>query len=295
VVSDQAPEISVVLPAHNEVSLLGSTVTNLITGLGRRRLDFEVVIVENGSTDGTLRLARLLAAQLPELRVLALPVANYGAALRAGLASARGRYVVDFDVDYYELAFLDHALDLLRAGRTSLVVASKRAPGSKDRRPLRRRLLTLAFSSASRRLLGMAVSDAHGMKALHRVLLEPIADACVTRGSLYDVELVVRAERAHLGVEEVPAVVAERRPPRSALWRRSLESLVGLVRLRLVLGPATEGRPSSPPLRRSARATRPLMPRAAVLKTRAGAAIRRLPEPFRRAARSRGGGGGAGC
>ena len=294
-VSDRAPELSVVLPAHNEVSLLGSTVTNLITGLTRRGLSFELVVVENGSTDGTLRLARLLAAQLPELRVLALPVANYGAALRAGFASARGTYVVDFDVDYYDLAFLDRALDSLRSGGAALVVASKRAPGSRDRRPLRRRLLTLAFTSASRRILGMEVSDAHGMKALSKEQLATLAESCVTRGSLYDVELVVRAERARLGVEEVPAVVAERRPPRSPLWRRSLESLAGLVRLRLVLGPAATDQDRgaadrSGPGRAGGRGAR------SPLSRRPATAAGRLLDVLRRAAaRSRGGGSAAGC
>ena len=88
-VSDQRSErsrvaLSIVLPAYNEVGLLGSTVTNLITGLDDRGVDYEILIVENGSTDGTLRLARMLAAQLAPVRLLSLPTPNYGAALYAG-------------------------------------------------------------------------------------------------------------------------------------------------------------------------------------------------------------------
>src|SRR5580658_6469072 len=97
------PEYSFVLPAHNEIGLLGSTITNLVTGLDSRGIRYEILVVENGSADGTLRLARLLAAQIEAIRVLTLPRGNYGAALRAGFRAARGEIVVNFDVDYYDL------------------------------------------------------------------------------------------------------------------------------------------------------------------------------------------------
>ncbi|MHB1783387.1 MAG: glycosyltransferase [Acidimicrobiales bacterium] len=230
------PLLSVVVPAHNEVSLLGSTVTNLATGLAARSLAAEIIVVENGSRDGTLRLARLLASQIPELRVLSLPTANYGAALAAGFAAARGDVVVNVDVDYYDLAFVDVALEAIRAGRADVVLASKRVAGSRDRRPVVRRVLTLGFVAASRLLIGIKVSDAHGMKALDRAALATVVAACVMRGSLFDVEMVLRAERAGLVTAEIPAVVAERRPPRTPVWRRGVESLAGLIVLRLRLG-----------------------------------------------------------
>jgi glycosyltransferase involved in cell wall biosynthesis len=230
-----APEVSIVLPAHNEVALLGSTVTNLLTGLDARRITYEIVIVENGSNDGTLQLARVLAAQLPALRVLTLPRGDYGAALAAGFAAATGTYVVNFDVDYYDLAFFDTALEELQAKSADIVVASKRAPGATDRRPLLRRLLTAGFSGLLRAGVGLTVSDAHGMKAMRRSSVAPLVAHCRLRGSLFDVELVVRAGRADLLTAEVPAVVAERRPPRSSLLQRSAESGLGVLRLRRIL------------------------------------------------------------
>lgn len=229
------PLLSVVVPAHNEVSLLGSTVTNLATGLAARSLAAEIIVVENGSRDGTLRLARLLASQIPELRVLSLPTGNYGAALAAGFAAARGDVVVNVDVDYYDLAFVDVALDAIRGDRADVVLASKRVAGSRDRRPVARRVLTFGFAGASRLLLGMKVSDAHGMKALDRATIAPVVGSCVMSGSLFDVEMVVRAERAGLVAVEIPATVAERRPPRTPVWRRSIESLAGICRLRVRL------------------------------------------------------------
>ncbi|HVC25401.1 MAG TPA: glycosyltransferase family 2 protein [Acidimicrobiales bacterium] len=227
--------LSVVLPAHNEITLLGSTVTTLGTGLDARGVDYEIIVVENGSRDGTLRLARLLAVQIERVRVLALPVGDYGAALASGFAAARGRYVVNVDVDYYDLAFVDAALAALESGAADLVLASKRAPGARDRRPVVRRFLTFGFANASRVLVGLEVSDAHGMKAMRREALGPIVDRCVMHRSVFDVEMVVRAAAAGIHAREIPASVVERRAPRTPVGRRTVESLLGLVRLRWVL------------------------------------------------------------
>ncbi len=234
------PELSVILPTHNEVVLIGSTITTLVSGLERRGRSFEIVVVENGSTDGTLRLARVLAAQFAPVRVLSLATGNYGAALAAGFRDARGAVIVSFDVDYYDLGFLDGALHLLDAGDADLVLASKRAPGALDRRPVARRILTAGFTAATRRLLGLDVTDAHGIKAMDATAVVPLIEQTVLRGSLFDVELVLRASRAGLAVVELPATVRERRPPRTSVARRTVESAVGLVRLRLLVGTRRE-------------------------------------------------------
>jgi glycosyltransferase involved in cell wall biosynthesis len=221
-----------VLPAHNEVGLLGATVTTLVTGLEERGLSFEIIVVENGSSDGTLRLARTLAAQLEQVRVLSIPVSDYGAALATGFAAARGDLVASFDVDYYDLGFLDAARALLMDGQADLVLASKRAPGAEDRRPLLRRLLTAGFTRALRLGLGLKVSDAHGMKVFSAPGLAPVLAKCEMRGSLFDVEIALRAAEAGLRIAELPAQVIERRPARTPLLGRVLESATGIITLR---------------------------------------------------------------
>ena len=225
------------LPARNEVMLIGSTITNLVAGLDQRGRPFEIVVVENGSTDGTLRLARVLAAQLPNVRVLSLPSPDYGAALAAGFQDALGATIASFDVDYYDLAFLDAALALIDSGKADLVLASKRAVGAQDRRPVVRRILTAGFMAGLHRVVGLEVTDVHGPKVMSASAVVPLIEKTVLRGSLFDVELVVRAGRAGLSVRELPTTVRERRPPRTSVARRTVECLVGILRLRLILGP----------------------------------------------------------
>ncbi|MDA8037616.1 MAG: glycosyltransferase family 2 protein [Actinomycetota bacterium] len=229
------PLVSVVLPAHNEADLLEQSVAELVKGLSDRGEPFELIIVENGSSDTTAALARRLEADLCGVRALSLPVADYGRAVARGFEEAAAPAIVLFDVDYFDLGFLDEALRTLRDGTAGIVLASKRAPGADDRRPARRRLLTAGFTAAMRLLLGIPVSDAHGMKAISKEHCAPLVGRCSMGGSLFDVELVLRASRAGVPIIELPAQVSERRPPRTPLTRRSLESAVGLLKLRKLI------------------------------------------------------------
>lgn len=231
----EAIEVSVILPAYNEVATLGATVTTLVTALEERGVAYEIIVVENGSSDGTLRLARMLAAQLPQVRVLTLPIGDYGAALAAGFAAARGEFVVSFDVDYYDIGFLDKSIQLLKGREADVVVASKRAPGSQDHRSGLRRAGTTVFTSILRHGFALPVSDAHGMKAFLRAPLAPIAASCKTTESLFDVEMVIRAAQAGLRVIEVPTVVQETRPARTAFLGRAVQASLGLLTLQRAL------------------------------------------------------------
>jgi glycosyltransferase involved in cell wall biosynthesis len=226
--------LSVVMPAHNEAAYLESAVREVDEGLRARGHDLEVLVVENGSTDDTLAVARRLADALADVRVLSRPVADYGAALREGMLAARGELLVTFDVDYYDLTFVDSALELLTgtAPTPAIVVGSKRAPGARDERPWLRRLVTTVFSTLLRLVFSLSVSDTHGMKAMRRAPVAPILEQCRFRTDLFDTELVIRTERAGLEVAELPVTAQERRPSRTPIWRRVPRTLVGMIVLR---------------------------------------------------------------
>jgi glycosyltransferase involved in cell wall biosynthesis len=224
------------MPAYNEAELLELSVKEVAEGLRGRGEPFEVIVVENGSRDATPEIADHLAASTAEVVTLHLDVADYGAALRAGLLAAEGDIVVNFDVDYYDLGFVADALARLAADdHPAIVVGSKRAAGARDERSLLRRLVTGVFSAVMRYGFGLRVSDTHGMKAMRREVVVPFARACHNGTDLFDTELILRAERAGLVAVELPVVVVERRPSRSPIWQRVPRTLWGLLRLRLQL------------------------------------------------------------
>jgi glycosyltransferase involved in cell wall biosynthesis len=231
-----APHVSVVMPAYNEADILETSVKEVVTGLRERGESFEVLIVENGSTDRTLVIAQEVASQLPEVHVEQSPVADYGRALRHGLLAATGDAVVNFDVDYFDLDFLDAAVArVLSAGGPAIVVGSKRAEGAKDTRVPLRKLATWIFSTILRVGFGLKVSDTHGMKAMRRAAVTPYAEQCFSGQDLFDTELILRVERAGFGTGEIPVAVHELRPARSSFLSRVPRTLRGLCKLRLAL------------------------------------------------------------
>jgi glycosyltransferase involved in cell wall biosynthesis len=225
--------LTIVLPAYNEAAFLRSTVEIVRDGLTAAGEPFEIVIVENGSTDDTPGVLAALAGALPEVRACHLAEPDYGGALREGILAATGDLVVIFDVDYYDLAFLAAATTWIRsANGPAIVVGSKRGEGALDQRPWHRRAITATFALVLRVTFGAGIPDTHGVKVLDRAAVGALVHRCRHRKDLFDSELILRAQRAGLAVGFLPVEVHEMRPPRSSVLRRVPRTLAGLVRLR---------------------------------------------------------------
>lgn len=228
--------LSVIFPAYQEEEYLASATGDVVAGLRQRQLTFEVIIVENGSRDATLAVAEELGRTYPEVRALSTGVADYGKALRAGLLAATGTYVVNFDVDLYDLAFVERAIAVMSVpGGPSIVVGSKRSAESRDERHWTRKVVTAVFSGLLHYGFGLKVSDTHGMKVLRRADVVPLAEQCLFGTDLFDTELVLRTERAGMRTDEVGVTVEETRPARTPIFGRIARSVRGLAKLRVAL------------------------------------------------------------
>jgi glycosyltransferase involved in cell wall biosynthesis len=223
------------MPAHNEEGYLEPAVKAVVAGLGDSEGRFEVIIVENGSTDATADEAGRMAGAHAQVVAVSLPEADYGRALREGFLRARGDIVINFDVDLVDLDFLERAVTVMGRGAAAVVVGSKRSPGAEDHRPSGRRLVTAAFSLVLRHGFGLRISDTHGLKALRRAPLIGLVEQCRFGKDIFDTELIIRAERAGLDVDEIPVTITDTRPPRTPIARRIPRTLTGLVRLWWVL------------------------------------------------------------
>ncbi|MGH8916666.1 MAG: glycosyltransferase family 2 protein [Acidimicrobiia bacterium] len=226
-----SPTFAIVVPVYNEAAFIPRAIPALVKEMESLGEEYRILIVENGSTDGTAAVAKEVAAGWP-VAVLSLAEPDYGAAMRHGFLEAEGDWVVNFDIDYFSADFLRRVLEQDDA---DLVIASKRDPLSEDRRPLIRRIATRVFNVLLRTILGSRVSDTHGMKAFRRDLVREVAPSVVSRKDLFDTELVVRAERAGYRIREVPVVVEELRIARSSLVKRVPRTILGLFAMRKVL------------------------------------------------------------
>lgn len=229
--------ISVVLPAFNESLLLAETVDYVYSYMEARKEEFQIIIVENGSTDDTATIGHELSEKFDNIDFYHSPVADYGSALRKGFQNAKGDIVVNFDVDFYDIDFLERAVTMIRDTKRNcpaIVVGSKRAIGSKDERSALRRFATLVFSLILRIGFGLGVTDTHGVKAFHRASVAPFESECHFGSDLFDTELILRCERAGLVVVEIPVEVKESRPARSPLVSRIPRTLRGLISMRIL-------------------------------------------------------------
>jgi glycosyltransferase involved in cell wall biosynthesis len=225
------PFISIVIPVYNEEAILRAAVVDLIDRLSTLPWSYELVIAENGSTDRTIETAAHLAERFDQLVCRHTDEPNYGKALRQGILHARGELVICDEIDLCDTDFYERAVGLLRRDSVDFVVGSKVMEGSLDERPLSRRLGTLVINGMLRATLGFKGTDTHGLKAFRREPVQPIARACLVDRDLFASELVIRCERAGLGVTEIPIRVLEKRPPTIGLARRVPNVLKNLAKL----------------------------------------------------------------
>jgi glycosyltransferase involved in cell wall biosynthesis len=224
------PTFSVVIPVHNEAGYLPGAIDELFTDLEGVPAEVEVLIAENGSSDETAAVARGLVSTHPGLSVISMPTPDYGAAMREGFLNSTGDWAVNFDIDYFSGDFLNTVLDI--GEEADIVLASKRAPGARDRRSALRRFATWTFNKILRFGLGSGVSDTHGMKAIRRNVVADVVPSVRSTQDLFDTELVVRAERAGYRIVEVPASVEEKRAAKTSLAGRVPRTLRGIIELR---------------------------------------------------------------
>ncbi len=205
--------ISIIVPAYNEEELLADFVQKVTSSLKRTTPLYELLIVENGSTDKTLPVARETAGKNQHIKVFHLTKPSYGLALKYGFKKAEGDYVVVFNVDFWDPEFIKIAAeqDLKKA---DIVVGSKNLPESNDKRPFPRKLISRGFMLFLRLFLGFEGSDTHGIKIFRRSVLDRLLPKCKLSSGLFDTELLIRAQRAGFKIAEVPVDIREVRPPR---------------------------------------------------------------------------------
>lgn len=226
-----APQISIVIPVYDEEAILRAAVIDLIDRLEPAPWSYELILAENGSSDGTTALAADLSKRFSQLECRHTAEPNYGQALRDGILHARGDIVICDEIDLCDTDFYERALRTLEDPSVDFVVGSKAMAGAKDERPLYRRLGTRVINGLLRVTLGFRGTDTHGLKAFRRERVEPIARACLIDRDLFASELVIRAQRAGLSIQEIPVRVLEKRPPSVGLARRVPNVLKNLAKL----------------------------------------------------------------
>lgn len=211
-------EISVVMPCLNEARTLGACIRKAKAAFERAGLRGEVVIADNGSTDGSQAIAEELGA-----RVISVAHKGYGNALRAGIAAARGEYVVMGDSDdSYDFTQVDVFVAKLREG-FDLVMGNRfwgeRVPGAMPF--LHRYLGNPVLSWLGRLFFKCPVGDFQcGLRAFRKDRIDQLE--LQTTGMEFSTEMVVKATLFKLRIAEIPTTLSpdgRDRPPHLRTWR----------------------------------------------------------------------------
>jgi glycosyltransferase involved in cell wall biosynthesis len=226
----QPVELTILMPCLNEAETLGVCIEKARGFIQRTGISAEIVIADNGSTDGS----QAIAAQL-DVRVVPIAMRGYGAALIAGIRAAHGRYVIMGDSDdSYDFAALDDFLARLRDG-WQLVMGNRFlggiAPGAMP--ALHRYLGNPVLTAAGRVLYGSTSGDFHcGLRGFERDAILALDLDCP--GMEFASEMVVKATLNRLRVTEIPTILSKdgrSRRPHLRSWRDGWRHLRILLRL----------------------------------------------------------------
>ena len=214
----QACELTILMPCLNEAETLATCIDKAQAFLRRAGIDGEVLIADNGSTDGSQDIARAHGA-----RVEPIPARGYGSALIGGIGAARGRYVIMADSDdSYDFSALDLFVERLREG-WQLVMGNRFQGGIKPGAmpPLHRYLGNPVLTGIGRLFFRSPSGDFHcGLRGFDRAAI--LSLDLQTPGMEFASEMVIKATIAKLRITEVPTTLSpdgRSRPPHLRSWR----------------------------------------------------------------------------
>lgn len=227
--------ILITLPVYNEENALEGSVEKII-GLLAGKYDFRILIVDNGSTDGTLEKAEELSKRYPQAGFIHLDEKGRGRALRKAWSGSDADIFCYMDIDL--ATDLNKFQELIKAFDEGydIAIGSRHADGAQVRRSLRRGLLSRGYNLLLRLFFGVSFLDAQcGFKAVSRRVVKDVIPAVRDQKWFFDTEMLIRAERRGLRIKEIAVQWDEGRDSKVDVLRTVFDYVRDMVRLRLTL------------------------------------------------------------
>ncbi len=236
--SVEAPQLSVVVPAYNEETRLGASIKRMLAYLDAQNYTFEILVVDDGSTDATAHVVETIAACRPQVRLLGYqPNRGKGGAVRYGMLRARGARILFSDADLATpIEEVEKLLTQLNAG-FDIAIGSRDVPGSqllKRQSPLRE----LGGRAFNKLVQLLAVPGIHDTQCGFKLFTHSAAQAVFGRTQVedfaFDVEALYLAIRVFgLRVAEVPVRWSHQEGSKVRFLRDAGRMMKTLLRIRL--------------------------------------------------------------
>jgi glycosyltransferase involved in cell wall biosynthesis len=201
-------KISIIIPAYNEGRYIYNNLQEFVRIFSKLGIDFEIIVVDDGSTDNTLQEAN----KLDDNR---LKVVSYnknqgkGYALKYGIKHATGRYITFIDADMdLPPEQLTVFMEKMKETGADIVIGSKRHPGSKLQYPFHRKFLSYCYQALIALLFKLDVTDTQtGLKLIKKEAIGNIIPKVTIKKYAFDLEFLVIGNRLGYAIVEAPIVI----------------------------------------------------------------------------------------
>ncbi len=234
-------KISIIVPAFNEEAVIRASLEEIVATFDGMDLDYEVIVIDDGSRDGTTRAAIEVARRHSHIKVKRKP-GNYGKgrALKKAFRYCTGDLIVFLDADL-DLApsFIPMLIDTMKWEGVDVVIGSKFHPMSQTRYSFQRRVISFIYHCAIKTMFGLGLYDTQsGLKVFKRKVLEEVFPRILVKKFAFDLEVLAVARRLGFKLVEAPIVlIKKRRYGRigwQALWQTGWDTLAVFYRLHIL-------------------------------------------------------------
>jgi glycosyltransferase involved in cell wall biosynthesis len=227
--------VDIVIPVLNEAHVLRRSVETVRSFLcANVRYHWQIVIVDNGSTDGTQQVAEQLAAEHGEVKFIHLLQRGRGRALRHAWLQSKADVVCYMDVDLStRLEHLPTLLSAIAHEGYDVATGSRLMPGSRTTRSFKREVISRIYNLMVKAVLLTKFSDAQcGFKAVSRRAVEAIVPKIEDQTWFFDTELLVLAEKQGYRIKDIPVIWEEDDDSRVKIFQTGWDDIKGVLRVR---------------------------------------------------------------
>jgi len=229
---------SILLPTYNERENLPIMLWLINDVMNKCDFDYEVIVIDDGSPDGTLEVAKQVQAIIGDDKIILRPRAKklgLGTAYIHGIKHARGDFVIIMDADFsHHPKFIPEMVKLQQAQDLDMVTGTRYVgTGGVYGWDLKRKAVSRGANLLTQILLRPGVSDLTGSFRLYKKeVLQTLVDACVSKGYVFQMEMIVRARQNNFTIGEVPITFVDRFYGESKLGANEIKGFVkGLLYL----------------------------------------------------------------
>jgi glycosyltransferase involved in cell wall biosynthesis len=232
--AQQTVDLEIVIPVYNETRALEGSIRRLYAFLSDDfPVSWRLIVADNGSTDGTVAVARRLGYELAGVEAIALREPGRGRALRTAWLAGQARVLGYMDVDLStDLSALLPLVAPLLSGHSDVAVGTRLHRDARVERSLKREAISRSYNRLLRLALGARFSDAQcGFKAIRADVARELLPLVRDHEWFFDTELLVLAQRRGMRIHEVPVDWIEDADSRVQIVSTALADLRGVARL----------------------------------------------------------------